>query len=87
MLALEDNLVNFIDVIREDDSHSGSWSVEAGRTPTGVPPLVIGLARFQSYRGRTQAALVQELSDYVEEAGLNVIHYDVLDESSTVLVW
>lgn len=84
---LEDNLLNFIDAIREDDSHAGTWSVEGGRTALGTPPLVIGLARFQSYRGRTQAALIQELADYVEEAGLNVIHYEVLDESSCVLIW
>lgn len=47
--------------------------------------MVVGLARFQSYRGRTQAALIQELSDYVEEAGLNFIRYEVLDDGNVIL--
>lgn len=84
-MTLEENLRYFIDVIREDGSQRGGWQVGSGRTPTGVPPLVVGLARFQSYRGRTQAALIQELSDYVEEAGLNFIRYEVLDDGNVIL--
>lgn len=80
-------LVDLIDLIREDDLHEGVWDLGVSRTPTGEPPLVVGLARFQSYRGRTQAALIQELEDYAEEAGLSQLHFKVLDEESTVLVW
>ncbi len=79
--------VDLIDLIREDDVHEGVWAVGEGRTPTGEPPLVVGLARFQSYRGRTQAALIEELEEYVETAGLNRLHYKVLDEESTVILW
>jgi hypothetical protein len=81
------SLVDLIDQIREDNSFEGTWDLGVSRTPTGIPPLVIGLARFQSYRGRTQAALIQELEDYAEEAGLSQLHYQVVDEESTVLVW
>lgn len=80
--------IDLIDLIREDGVHEGVWHVDSvQRTPAGVPPLVIGLARFQSYRGRTEAALIQELEDYVEEAGVNKLHYQVVDEESTVLLW
>lgn len=80
-------LIDLIDQIREDDSHEGTWDLGVTRTSTGVPPLTVGLARFQSYRGRTTAALIQELEDYAEEAGLSQLHYQVVDEESTVLLW
>lgn len=79
------NLVDFIDLIREDDVHDGTWDLGVERTPTGAPPLVVGLARFQSYRGRTQAALIQELEDYIEEAGLSEIHWSVTLEDEVIL--
>lgn len=75
-----------IDLIREDGTTEGAVAVGQGYSPTGEQPLVIGLARFQSYRGRTQAALIQELEDYVVDAGLNTLHFKVLDDS-TVILW
>lgn len=81
-------LIELIDWIREDDLYEGELHLGGGeRQPTGEPPLTVGLARFQSYRGRTQAALIQELKDYIEEAGLNVLHFKVLPEESTVILW
>lgn len=75
-----------IDLIREDGAIEGAITVGQGYTPTGEPPLVVGLARFQSYRGRTQAALIQELEAYVEDGRLNTLHFKVLDDS-TVILW
>lgn len=84
---MEIELRLLIDHIREELPDEISWTFPGERTPTGVPPLTVGLARFQSYRARTEAALVQELSDYIEEAGLNTVHFKVVDDQSTVLVW
>jgi len=83
---LEDILLRVIESIREDGVQETREIIGRGRTLTGEPPLVIGLARFQSYRARTQAALVQELVDYIDDAQLNVVHFKVLDDSQ-VLVW
>ena len=83
---LEDVLLGVIESIREDGVQETREIIGRGRTLTGEPPLVIGLARFQSYRARTQAALVQELVDYIDDAQLNVVHFKVLDDSQ-VLVW
>lgn len=84
---MENELRLLIDYIREEQPSEISWTFPGERTPTGVPPLTVGLARFQSYRARTEAALVQELSDYIEEAGLGTVHFKVIDDQSTVLVW
>ena len=82
---LENTLRNLIDHIREDLPSEGRVDLsDVVASPTGAPPLVIGLARFQSYRARTEAALVQELEDYIEEAGLTVLHFKVIDSESTV---
>lgn len=85
---LEDNLLQFINAIREDGSQRGAWSLPRlfVDDPTGEPPLPISLARFQSYRGRTEAALIQELTDFVEDGKLRVINYETLD-SGIVLLW
>ncbi len=80
-------LADLIDIIREDDVYEGVWPTGVNRTPTGEPPLVVGLARFQSYRRRTEAALIQELEDYIEEAGISLLHFKVLPEESTVILW
>lgn len=85
---LVNTLRNLIDHIREDLPSEGRVDLsDVVASPTGAPPLVIGLARFQSYRARTEAALVQELEDYIDEAGLNELHFKVLDEESTVIIW
>lgn len=84
---MEERLKLLIDYIREDGAIDGAVTVsDAVASPTGIPPLVVGLARFQSYRGRTQAALIQELEDYVDEGGLNTLRFKVLD-NSTVILW
>lgn len=86
--VLENTLRNLIDHIREDLPSEGRVDLsDVVASPTGAPPLVIGLARFQSYRARTEAALVQELVDYIEEAGLTVLHFKVIDSESTVVLW
>lgn len=84
---LENTLRNLIDHIREDLPSEGRVDLFGERKPIGSPPLVVGLARFQSYRARTEAALVQELTDYVEESGITVLHFKVIDSESTVIVW
>lgn len=80
------SLVDFIDQIREDDIQDGVWVLGGEYRPTGVPPLVISLARFQSYRGRTQAALIQELEDYAEEAGITQFNWHV-NQDDNVILW
>lgn len=84
---LENTLRNLIDHIREDLPPEGRVDLsDVVASPTGAPPLVIGLARFQSYRARTESALVQELADYIEDAGLSVLNFKILDDSQ-VLIW
>jgi len=83
---MEYEIRQFIDYVREEDPDEGTWSFPGQRTPTGAPPLVVGLARFQSYRARTEAALVQEIGDYLTESGLQVLHYKVTSEDQ-VLIW
>jgi len=82
---LENEIRLFIDYFREEDPFEGTWSFPGQRTPTGAPPLVVGLARFQSYRARTEAALVQELSDYIEESGVQFLHYHVAEDDQVIL--
>ncbi len=85
--VLEERLRLLVEYVREGWLDGEEWAIPGKRTPTGAPPLVIGLARFQSYRARTEAALVQELSDYIEEAGLSYwLHIKILDDSQ-VIVW
>lgn len=76
----------FVDYVREDDPSEGSFALDYRRTPLGGPPLVVGLARFQSYRARTEAALVQELYDWVESENIGVINFKVLQDD-TVILW
>ena len=76
----EDSLRNFIDVIREDGSQRGAWSLPPHQYESvDVPSLVISLPRFQSYRGRTEAALIQELEEYIVESGKKSLNYEVFD--------
>lgn len=77
---LEDSLRNFIDVIREDGSQRGVWSLpphEFKRVDQNS--LLVSLPRFQSYRGRTEAILLQELVEYVTESGVRSLNYEVFD--------
>lgn len=83
---LEDLLRVWIDDVRETHPSGGQVALVGWRERKSAPPLTISLARFQSYRARTEAALVQELLDYIEEAGLTEINYKVLDIDQ-VLVW
>lgn len=86
--VLEERLRTLIDYVREGEFEDGRWAIPGVRRPSGEPPLVVGLARFQSYRARTEAALVQELTDYVETAGLSLwLNLKVIEEESQVLIW
>lgn len=83
---IEDRLRLLIEYVREGWITEGPWAIPGSRVRTGEPPLVVGLARFQSYRSRTESALVQELADYIEDAGLSVLNFKILDDSQ-VLIW
>jgi len=84
---IEARLKDFIDHVREDAPSGGRWALPDGdRLPLGGPPLVVGLARFQSYRARTEAALVQELLDWVETENIGVINFNV-NPDDTVILW
>lgn len=86
--VLEERLRTLIDYVREGEFTDGKWAIPGARRSTGEPPLVVGLARFQSYRARTEAALVEELTDYVEAAGLSLwLNLKVIEEESQVLIW
>jgi hypothetical protein len=85
---VEHSLRQFIDAIREDGSDSGKWVLPGRRTPLGIPAgITVGLARFQSYRRRTEAALIQELLDYIEETGVNYLSYSVDSDEGVVDIW
>jgi hypothetical protein len=86
--VLENTLRNLIDHIREDHPSDGRVTIgDFVASPTSCPPLVVGLARFQSYRARTEAALVQELTDFVEESGASTLRFKVIDSESIVILW
>lgn len=54
-------LKTLIESIREDGSSEGVIALPGpGKSPDWVD---VSLARFQSYRGRTEAALIEELED------------------------
>lgn len=79
-MELEQSLLELIDLIREDAPRRGGWplpSVDRGSGNFYV--FTISLARFQSYRRRTEAALVQELTDYVNETGVSYIEWEIVD--------
>lgn len=66
-LRVAESLRKFIDVIREDGSEAGVWSLPGTVRPE-TDSITVSLARFQSYRGRTEAALVQELEEFVQSS-------------------
>lgn len=84
---MDERLKLLIEYIREGWITEGPWLVPGRRTYKSVPALTIGLARFQSYRARTEAALVQELTDYIEEAGIILLDFEINEEESTVILW
>lgn len=85
---LKDDLYELIERIREDGSFEGRIILDGDREKRGNQnSATISLARFQSYRRRTEAALIQELTDYVEECGLNVLNYQVHDDVGIVQLW
>ena len=81
-------LIDLIDLIREDDVTEGLWHHPGQRKPVPDPySLTISLARFQSYRRRTEAALIQEIEDWVEENGFTQFLYRVNQDDGTVVLW
>lgn len=76
-----------IETIREEGPETGVWATGEIHAPTGEPPLIVSLYRFQSYRARTQSALKQEIEDYIVEAGLSQLHWKVLAGSAQVILW
>lgn len=84
--VVEASLRQFIDHVREDGPSDGRWILNEGRVRLGGPPVVIGLARFQSYRARTEAALVQELTDWVELDNIGTINFHV-NQNDDVILW
>lgn len=83
---MELSLKDFVEHVREDAPSGGQWTLDGKRERRSAPPLVVSLARFQSYRARTEAALIQELEDYIDEAGLSTLNFKVLDIDQ-VLIW
>lgn len=72
-------LKTWIEGVREDDLREGLMALPGpGKTLEGTQ---ISLARFQSYRGRTEAALLEELEDLC--AGARVLQFKTTD----ILVW
>lgn len=87
-MGLEECLKSFVEHVRESGEESGTWTLEGFvlRPAMEVEPLTVGLARFQSYRARTEAALVQELEDFIKESGAQYLTFRVDADSSTVEV-
>lgn len=85
---MDERLKLLIEYVREGWITEGPWRIPGQRERDhSVPSLVVGLARFQSYRARTEAALVQELTDYIEEAGLSQLNFEVHDDAGVVQLW
>ena len=85
---LKDDLYELIERIREDGSFEGRIILGGDREKQpDQDSATISLARFQSYRRRTEAALIQELTDYIEECGLTVLYYQVHDDVGIVQLW
>lgn len=81
----ERKILRLVDDIREDGTESGVlYFPDATGSSAPGDTLTVGLARFQSYRGRTTAALVEELTDFIGTG--NTLLYDVDTENSVVLL-
>lgn len=77
---LESEIRQLIDDVREGRTTRGTIPVSGyiGQQEGGW--VTVGLARFQSYRARTEAALVQEIVELVEESNAQYLTY-VVDAS------
>ena len=83
MTDLEREIRTLIDDVREGRTLSGVLTFPW--TSVATPDVItVGLARFQSHRARTEAALVQEIVDLVEDCNAQQLTYEVLAESGTV---
>ena len=72
-------LKTWIESVREDGVSEGEIALPGpGKTFDGTQ---ISLARFQSYRGRTEAALLEELEDLA--AGAKTLKFKTND----IIVW
>lgn len=72
-------LKTWIESVREDGVSEGEIALPGpGKTFDGAQ---ISLARFQSYRGRTEAALLEELEDLA--VGAKTLKFKTTD----ILVW
>lgn len=71
MTDLETILYNFVEAVREDGLTEGSLDLPGPGFP--LDSWQIGLARFQSYRARTRAALLEELYDIA--VGAKRLHF------------
>lgn len=76
-------LKTLIEEIREDGTSEGVISLGGPGVPADA--LTVSLARFQSYRGRTTAALLEELEDFV--LGASKLQWSVDDILVHLTVW
>lgn len=84
MSTLEQEIRELVDDIREGRTTSGTIALTGWAGPTSEDQITVGLARFQSYRARTEAALVQEIADLVDENHAQYLTYRVVAESGVV---
>lgn len=82
MTDLETILYNFVEAVREDGLTEGSLDLPGPGHP--LDGVQISLARFQSYRARTRAALLEELYDIA--VGGKRLHFAVDDIIMKVVV-
>lgn len=81
---LEQEIRQLVDDVREGRAVKGTIPVSGFIGPPTEDSLTASLARFQSHRARTEAALVQEIVDLVEESNAQYLSYEVCPESGIV---
>lgn len=84
MNDLEREIRTLIDDVREGRTVKETISASGFIGPPVEDTITVGLARFQSYRARTEAALIQEIVDLVEDCNAQYLTYEVLADSGTV---
>lgn len=77
---LEAEIRQLIDDVREGRTTSGTIAVSGFIGPPSPDSITVGLPRFQSHRARTEAALVTEIVDLVEDSNAQYLTY-VVDPS------